>query len=76
MKMTNVTIHLGSRTPHYYDIVSKHRSAEAATAYAAKQNAATYRRYPTAYQTYEAVTIVYRGGQPDIASDGFHRRAR
>lgn len=79
--MKNVTIHLGSQTPHYYDAVKRHRSAETADAFANRRNQATYRRYPDAYQVYEAVTIddegrVYRDGQPDLAPDGFHRRVR
>lgn len=79
--MQHVTIHLASATPHYYDVVRRHRSPEAAKAFAASQNAATLRRYPTAYACYAAVEVddegrVYRGGTADIADDGVHRKAR
>lgn len=79
--MTHVTIHLGSATPHYYDIVRRHRSQANAQTFAAAQNAATARRYQNAYQCYEAVEIdgdgrVFRGGVADLATDGFHRIAR
>ena len=33
--MNHVTIHLGSATPHYYDVVRRHRNAETAAAFAA-----------------------------------------
>lgn len=80
--MTYITIHLGSQTPHYYDIVRIHRSQAAAERYAARQNAATLRRYPTAMATYEAAAVDADGhvyamdGRPNIAPDGYHRIAR
>lgn len=80
---TPVTIHLGSATPHHYDIVRRHRSESAARQFADAQNRRTRRCYPTAHQTYEAVTIdqdgrVYdlAGGSPRLASDGYHMTAR
>ena len=80
--MKTITIHLGSATEHFYDIVRTHRTDENGERFARKQNAATKARYPNAYPTYALVRMDDAGrvydmdGHPMLARDGRHQEAR
>jgi hypothetical protein len=80
--MKTVTIHLGSATPHYFDVVRKHQTKEAGKAFVRLQNAATRKRYPDAYPTYALAQMDDENrlydmrGKPMLARDGRHKEAR